>query len=388
MLLKSPEVFQINSLAYDLQKQKSESDSDIVKDDEREVWEFMTPLAWHNSIAQNGSIFEHTYHATRRQIEEMALRNCHDVIVEVGCGTGDVVGEMDSPIPRYGLDINQEFIKFCKENHSKDGVEFHVADALHLVDWWKEKGLDTKFKKPLVTCVNNTLNIMPEQMRGQVIDQMLALAGPQGMCLVTYWNGNFFSHAVMNYYKKNEPLCGRFEVHEHVDWDRRVLVTPTNYSTEWHLPEEVQQLLRAYDVDVPNRSDKPLWGKPHLNCEGLSIFVWFDVTSTSCAKGYYDSDDAQKFYNHIWGEDNLHVGRYDLLTEEELKLPTHKQIAVAQEKDEVAFIELIKNKIQFESFGVRVVDLGCGYGGLLRRLWKEGLVWQGYGCDISSKMCH
>ena len=28
-----------------------------------------------------------------------------------------------------------------------------------------------------------------------------------------------------------------------------------------------------------------------------------------------------------------------------------------------------------------------GYGGLLRRLWKAGLVWHATGCDIAAKMC-
>jgi len=36
---------------------------------------------------------------------------------------------------------------------------------------------------------------------------------------------------------------------------------------------------------------------------------------------------------------------------------------------------------------MRILDMGCGYGGLLRRLWKEGLVWRATGCDIAGKMC-
>jgi SAM-dependent methyltransferase len=356
------------------------------KDDEREVWEFMTPLAWHNSVAAKDSIFEKTYRATRNQLEETARIGGYDVIIEVGCGTGDVIGEMNTTVPRVGLDINEDFIKFCQENHPHDHCEFHVADALNLVDWWKSKGWDKQFSKPLVTCVNNTLNIMPEHLRGGVLEQMLALAGSDGLCLVTYWNGNFFSHAVMNYYKKNEPLCGKFHVHTHVDWDHRHLVTPTNYSTEWHIPQEVQQLLRAYDVDVPNLEASPKYGQPHMNCDGLAIFAWFDQTSTSYAKGYYDSEDAQRFYHNIWGEDTLHVGRYDLLTEgQRTSLSTIDQVALAQEQHELEFVQLIQKKTT--GGPLRIVDLGCGYAGLLRRLWKEGLVWSGVGCDISNRMC-
>ena len=35
-------------------------DMEEKKDDEREVWEFMTPLAWHNSIAEKDSVFVDT----------------------------------------------------------------------------------------------------------------------------------------------------------------------------------------------------------------------------------------------------------------------------------------------------------------------------------------
>jgi sarcosine/dimethylglycine N-methyltransferase len=367
-----------------LQKQNTVASDDT----EREVWEFMTPAAWYNSVGLECSIFASTYEETRRQVEETAKRNGNDVIIEVGCGTGDVVGLLKTDVPCIGIDINQEFVNFCAEKYQHDGCDFYMADALELSQWWQKMGFHEKYKKPLVTCVNNTLNIMPENMRGSVVEEMLTLAGPTGLCLVTYWNGNFFSHAVLNYYKKNKALCGSFEIHKHVDWERRILVTPSNYSTEWHTPPEVQQLLRSYDVDVPRMvSDgEPLWGEPHVNWEGLAVFVWFDQSSTSRAKGYYDSDDAQKFYNNIWGEDNLHVGRYDLLTSEQQQMPTHEQVALAQQHHEVEFMKFIQSKVGDEA--IRIVDLGSGYGGLLRRLWKEGLVWHGTGVDISARMCH
>jgi len=215
--------------------------------------------------------------------------------------------------------------------------------------------------------------------------------------MVSYWNGNFFSHAIMNYYKKNPSLCGQFDVHQHVDWDNRILVTPTNYSTHWQTPLEVQKLLRSYDVDVDTMvktDDLSKTGSSHIRCDGLAIFVWFDRNSTTNSKGYYDSDDAQKFYAKIWGEDELHVGRYDLLTEEEkTSLTLQKQVHRAIEYHEIELVKHIRryclppSKDHDDHHGLRVVDLGCGFGGLMRRLYKEGLVWKATGCDISHRMC-
>ena len=138
----------------DLEEKKGE-------DEERQVWENMMPLVWHNSVAKKDSIFRATYEATRRQAVETAKLGGHDVIVEVGCGTGDVIGELDTDVQCYGLDINPMFIEFCAAKHPQDHCEFQVQDACSLTEWWKALG--GRYSKPLVLCVNNTLNIMVRQ---------------------------------------------------------------------------------------------------------------------------------------------------------------------------------------------------------------------------------
>jgi len=352
-------------------------------------------MAWHDSVARKDSIFHQTYVATRHQLEETIINGNYDVIIEVGCGTGDVIGKMVTPIPRYGIDINPDFLQFCKETYINDSCKFCIVDALKLTEWWEREELDKKFTKPLVTCVNNTLNIMPDHLRGKVIDQMVEVAGANGLCMATYWNGEFFSHAVLNYYKKNPQLCGEFEISKHVDWDRRILVAPSNYSTEWHTPKEVEQLMRANDIDVSlNKYQGKHDGQPCINCDQLAIFIWFDETCTSNAKGYYDSEDAQRFYCNIWGGNSIHTGRYDLLTQKELKhLSTAEQVSAASKMHEVSLLNIIKSKMNADcsdedSVGLRVVDMGSGYGSFLRHMWTEGLVWSAVGVDISCEMCY
>lgn len=366
---------------------------------EQELWAAMTPAHWHESVAKKDSIFRETYEETRRQVAEVAVRGNHDVIIEVGSGTGDIIGLIDNDadaeiaerlaeIPRFGLDINPDFVEFSKNEHNVDGrCEFLVQDVTVMEnEFWLKHGYDKKFERPLVVCVNNTLNIMPEKLRGATVAQMLAIAGEEGRCGVSYWNGNFFSHAILGYYKKNPNLCGKFDVYQHVNWETRQLLTPTNYSTHWHFPTEVQQILRSFDVDVDVITDDGLRiGEDHMNLGGLSIFAWFSAECTSLAKGYYDSDDAQKFYNNIWGEETIHIGRYDMLTAEDKALTHHQQISKAQQYHESDFIQLIQSKMNHEK--VRILDMGCGYGGLLRRLHEAGVVWTATGCDISFRMC-
>jgi SAM-dependent methyltransferase len=199
------------------------STSDL--DSEREVWEFMTPQAWHNSVASEGSIFRPTYQATIDTLRKTAEEGGYDVILEVGCGTGDIIGLMNeqkpllrtsitnlkglidgsskqeqmvaTTIPCIGVDINKDFIDFCQKQHPYDSCSFVVADALLLQEWWIINGYNKKYNKPLVICVNNTLNIMPNELRGGVVDQMIAVAGNDGLCMVSYWNGKFLLFVVV-----------------------------------------------------------------------------------------------------------------------------------------------------------------------------------------------
>jgi len=283
---------------------------------EQELWASMDPLAWHYSIARD-SVFEETYKITRDLIAEAAEQGGYDCILECGCGTGDVIGNLKkTKIHRIGIDINERFIEHCKKHHSHPDCDFLQVDIVRLTEWWDEFKVKSGFRKPLVICVNNTLNIMPEEIRGQALEQMLAVAGDDGRVVLSYWNGHFFSHAIMNYYKENEELCGPFDF-SHVDFETRTLEAPSGYSTHWMNPTEVQRLLRSFDINVDLVSNEVDLDTDHIHTAGLAIFCWFSLACTSKSKSYYDSDDAQTFYSSIWGEETVHIGRYDLLTDEQ-----------------------------------------------------------------------
>lgn len=76
------------------------------------------------------------------------------------------------------------------------------------------------------------------------------------------------------------------------------------------------------------------------------------------ASDYYDSVDADRFYEEVWGGEDIHIGLYDSDAE---------AIAPASQRTVNALIELIGTLPP----GATVVDLGSGYGGAARRLAKE-----------------
>lgn len=117
-----------------------------------------------------------------------------------------------------------------------------------------------------------------------------------------------------------------------------------------------------------------------------------ELETSALAKDYYDDEDSQQFYEHIWGSETVHIGRYDLLTDEEkASLDRQKQIVRAQEHHEEEFLKLIQAKVvagkKDDEKKLVCADFGCGYGGLLRRMWEAGMMSSATGVDIASKMC-
>lgn len=82
------------------------------------------------------------------------------------------------------------------------------------------------------------------------------------------------------------------------------------------------------------------------------------------ARDYYNSDDADNFYFHVWGGEDIHIGLY--ASDEE-------PIAKASERT-VATIASSLPGLTAES---RVVDAGAGYGGAARWLARK------LGCRVS-----
>jgi ubiquinone/menaquinone biosynthesis C-methylase UbiE len=152
-----------------------------------------------------------------------------------------------------------------------------------------------------------------------------------------------------------------------------------------------QQHYRKHDND--SKHDKEEEGKEGivLNYDNYTD----DTIVTKAAKAVYDDKDAQLFYRHIWGDETVHVGRYDLLTpDEQSTLPVAQQIIRAQEHCEEELLHLIQSKFGMNNTNtdtkITCVDFGCGYGSLLRRLYKANLLSQtshSIGIDIAHSMC-
>ncbi|MBN2887550.1 MAG: methyltransferase domain-containing protein [Chromatiaceae bacterium] len=82
------------------------------------------------------------------------------------------------------------------------------------------------------------------------------------------------------------------------------------------------------------------------------------------ARTYYNSDDADHFYFHVWGGEDIHVGIYEDPTED---------IATASRRT----VERMAHAVAPLGPETRVLDIGSGYGGAARYLAGT------HGCQVS-----
>ncbi|RRO19861.1 methyltransferase domain-containing protein [Saccharopolyspora rhizosphaerae] len=81
------------------------------------------------------------------------------------------------------------------------------------------------------------------------------------------------------------------------------------------------------------------------------------------ARDYYNSEDADNFYYHVWGGNDIHIGLYNSETED---------IDAASRRT----VERMASQVEITP-ETRVLDIGSGYGGAARYLART------YGCKVS-----
>lgn len=71
------------------------------------------------------------------------------------------------------------------------------------------------------------------------------------------------------------------------------------------------------------------------------------------AREYYNSEDADNFYFHVWGGEDIHIGIYD-----------NPEISISQASH--LTVKMMIDKLKGISNASRLLDIGSGYGGSAR----------------------
>lgn len=242
--------------------------------DPAEKWKEITVEMWRDAVYTNqtyfGELISDTAEFVKTIAEHVKLGGHRVSLVEVGCGTGEFV-RAAAPDFRtvVGVDFNQEFIDFCKENDIPRRLarsKYIQGDACQLYDLLKEefpkipatprsRGVEFWDDTRIVACVGNTIGIIPEELRPKVYEQMAEVAGNDGVLVMVYWNARWFGDACLNFYHANPKLCGPFEG-ESVDFKNTTLTTPMNYKTKWTSVEEARALMEDLGMEIISLREK------------------------------------------------------------------------------------------------------------------------------------
>ena len=86
------------------------------------------------------------------------------------------------------------------------------------------------------------------------------------------------------------------------------------------------------------------------------------------AQDYYNSDDADNFYYHVWGGEDIHIGIYENAGE---------AIADASQRTVATIAAIAAQSHPALDPTTRILDVGAGYGGAARWLARE------FGCRVT-----
>lgn len=269
-------------------------------------WETFTPEQWNEAAHGPNSFFKELNEATCAFILEMGQKYCKDEpkyckkatsstadttdtsdsadsyhegplsLTEVGCGTGEMLLPLvgaGTPFKHViGVDINPQFIEHCKkelktleEEKGEAGVATNVHHVVGDVLELGEVMRDTMAKanvddfmegRRVVSCVGNTIGIMPEDIggvniRARCYTEMANLAGSNGVAVMVYWNARRFPDALKDFYGKHPELCGSLEgaaiklPEEDPDGLHAGMTTKSGYSTKWTSLKGVEKIFQG-----------------------------------------------------------------------------------------------------------------------------------------------
>ncbi len=83
----------------------------------------------------------------------------------------------------------------------------------------------------------------------------------------------------------------------------------------------------------------------------------YDSEVINVARDYYNSSDADNFYFHVWGGEDLHLGIY-LSPQDTIRIASRRTVA------------RMAAKLDGLGEGTSIIDLGGGYGGSMRYVVK------------------
>ena len=300
-------------------------------------------------------------------------------VLDVATGTGfHSVRLLEEGFETVSVDGSPEMLAKAFENGKNYGG--HILRVVH-ADWrWLNRDVHGEFDA--VICLGNSFtHLFSERDRRKALAEFYAVLKHDGVLILDQRNydsilDNGFSSKHTYYYCGDQVTAEPEYVDEGLARFRYDFPDKSQYHLNMYplRKEYVRRLLREVgfqhvetygDFQETFSADEPdfLVHVAEKNYFESVVDKTNYSSAVNTARDYYNSDDADNFYFHIWGGEDIHVGLYQSPTEE---------IAPAS----VRTVATMASKGQFTK-NTHVLDVGAGYGGAARYLART------YGCRVT-----
>ncbi|MGV1049197.1 MAG: class I SAM-dependent methyltransferase [Solirubrobacterales bacterium] len=209
---------------------------------EERLWARLDPDGY-DSAVYRCDLLQPMYERELSLAEEMI--SDHDVLVEVGVGTGKFAGPLAGRgIPVIGVDISPTLLEMARARYPE--LLLIEGDACNLRELLAP--VPSAIGRRLVACVLNSIGVVDPVVREALVKEMI-LSARGGSFLLAVFSAEHFHRGVSEFYAKSPELCGpvREDDADHVRYELR---TASSYFSHWFTMAEVDDLLRRAGVST------------------------------------------------------------------------------------------------------------------------------------------
>jgi Methyltransferase domain len=209
---------------------------------EKRVWERLDAAGYDSAVYGN-ELLRPMYERELAIAQE--LMEGHDVLVEVGVGTGKFAGPLTRRgLPVIGVDISPTLLAVAKRDYPD--LLLVEGDACRLRELLLP--LPEAAGRRLVACVLNSIGVVEPAVREALVVEMVRSARGGSFLLVVF-SAEHFHRGVAEFYARSPQLCGPVRDGD-ADHLRFELRTASDYYSHWFTVAEVDELLRRAGVAV------------------------------------------------------------------------------------------------------------------------------------------
>ncbi len=294
-------------------------------------------------------------------------------VLDVACGTGfHSVRLTEAGFDVTASDGSASMVAKAFQNGQSRGLILKTAQA----DWrWLNRDINGKYDA--IICLGNSFtHLYKESDRRRALAEFYAALKHDGILILDQRNYDAmldkgFSSKHKYYYcgdrvsaepeHVDEGLCRmKYSFPDGSDYTLNLCPIRKNYMRRL-LSEAGFERVRTYgDFQETYAEDEPDFFIHVAEKSALQTMRWGKGSDADAGdirnvtESYYDSDDADTFYSTIWGGEDLHIGRY----------AETRDIRTASDRT----IDSMIDRLPDLDAETRVLDLGAGYGGAMRRL--------------------